>query len=1055
MLQRYFSMRYLAIFVIGFTLLVTSARGEMSINANTSLNTFSYDLDNIHLKLEKLDASWQFSPFDNGKLLVNKMRAKRLIITVGDGTAKTQDSGLPERIKPPFPIQIKQAEIAEVLVIKNGETQSFSNIKLDLEADAKTIKLNSLHGNSPWGEVATSLQIGTTKPFTLNGLASLKKADASTPYDVKVDLSGDLQTLHFSSDGILAKHKDQLEILQTQQADIAPAARVNIKGQLGLAVDYPLSANITIYALNPEKFGNYPAAKLNFDVVVQGKLLPTLATTIQFSTRDSQWQDQALASNGKILIEGNKISNIDIQASIANNLIKANGSLGQADSKLNWQADLADLRKFGADYSGQANMSGTVTGTFENLALQLKLLAKNISLPGGLKAEKLEGQASMMADENGQVGGEFIASNLQYGKHPVMDGKLTLQGTRAKHQLNLNAQGKEFKFSSTLQGGLITATNRWQGTLQNLTLDGATPIKLTAPAPLLFDAKGAALEQAHLQLNKGNVFIDLIKFDSNGFASTGHADQLALEDLPAELFTLPSTLQGNPVFSAKWDIKVADNLNGNINLWRDAGDFTMTTADGSKKPLGLQEARLDAKFVNNQAELSASLTGQNIGFLDVNLSTTITKVNAGFALLSSAPLVLNGRAQLQTLAFLPMPTSLMDASFDGAINITVVANGTLVAPNLSGNVDGKNLQFSLPTEGVNFTNGELQASFEHDKLLITKATWQGGSGHLQATGFLLLDKGKPQIDLDWTAENFTAISRADRLLTLNGTGKTTLVNDLLMISGNFTVAKGLVELSDEDKPVLGDDVVILGQTDTTPEPALKILLNGLRIDVGKEFTLRGRGLDAQLTGAVTLTGLTQYRPHTEGVIQVKEGSYFAYGQKLTIERGIINFNGTVDNPGVNIRAMRNSTPVNAGIEITGTAFVPITILVSDPTVADSEKLSWLVLGHGMDQTTKNDYGLLSLAAGVLLSQGQSVPLQTQLARAAGLDEFSFAGGDATSAAVVFGKRLSSRLYLSYQKSISGLLDIARLTYNMTSRWSLRGEAGTESAVDVLYTFSFK
>jgi translocation and assembly module TamB len=113
-----------------------------------------------------------------------------------------------------------------------------------------------------------------------------------------------------------------------------------------------------------------------------------------------------------------------------------------------------------------------------------------------------------------------------------------------------------------------------------------------------------------------------------------------------------------------------------------------------------------------------------------------------------------------------------------------------------------------------------------------------------------------------------------------------------------------------------------------------------------------------------------------------------------------------------------------------------------------------MLGHGMDQTTKNDYGLLSLAAGVLLSQGQSIPLQTQLARAAGLDEFSFAGGDANSAAVVFGKRLSSRLYLSYQKSISGLLDVARLTFNMTSRWSLRGEAGTESAVDVLYTFSF-
>jgi translocation and assembly module TamB len=1057
--------RYLTLFMIGLTLLVTSAQGEMSINANASLDTFHYDLDNIHLKLEKLDANWQFSPFGDGKLLVDKMRAKRLIITIGDGTAKTKDSGLPERIKPPFPIQIRQAEIAEVLVIKNGETQTFSNLKLNLEADAKNIKINTLNASTPWGEASTTLQMSTAKPFPLNGVANLKKVDASTPYDVKVDLSGDLQTLHFNSNIILAKLNNQLAIFQTQPANTPSAALINIKGQLGLADDYPLSANVAINDFRPENFGSYPTAKLNFDIAVQGKLLPTLATTIQFAARDSQWQDQALLSSGNISIEGKQIRNIDLQTSIANNTIKANGSLGQADSKLDWQADLADLRKFGTDYSGQANMSGTVTGTFENLALQFKLLAKNMSLPGGLKTDKLEGQASMMADENGQVNGEFTASNLQYGKHPVMDGKLTLQGTRAKHQINLTAQGKEFKFESTLQGGLIAATNRWQGLLQSLTLDGATPIKLTAPASLSLDTKGATLEQAHVKLNKGNLFIDLIKFDSNGFASTGHADLLALEDLPAELFTLPSTLEGSPTFSAKWDIKATDSLNGNINLWHDAGDFSMTTADGSKKPLGLQEAKFDAKFVNNQAEISTSLKGQNIGFLEASLSTTFTKVKAGFALVASAPLTLNGKAQLQTLAWLPMPTSLMDASFDGHLNIAVAANGTLEAPNLNGSVDGKNLQFSLPTEGVSFTNGELQASFEHDKLLITKATWQGGDGHLQATGFLLLDtarldtanldKAKPQIDLDWSAQNFTAISRADRLLILNGTGKTTLTNDLLMISGNFKVAKGLVELSDEDTPVLGDDVVILGQTDTAPEPALKILLNGLRIDLGEEFTLRGRGLDAQLTGAMTLTGLTQYRPHTEGIIQVKEGSYSAYGQKLTIERGIINFNGTVDNPGLNIRAMRNTTPVNAGIEVTGTAFIPITKLVSDPTVADSEKLSWLVLGHGMDQTSKNDYGLLSLAAGVLLSQGQSVPLQTQLARAAGLDEFSFSGGDADSAAVVFGKRLSSRLYLSYQKSISGLLDVARLTYNMTSRWSLRGEAGTESAVDVLYTFSFK
>jgi translocation and assembly module TamB len=1047
--------RYLIILLVGFTLLVTSARGEMSINANTSLDSFNYDLDNIHLKLEKLDASWQFSPFADGKLFVDKLRAKRLIITVGDGTAKSKDTGLPEHIKPPFPIKIQQAEVAEVIVIKNGETQSFSHLKFDLEADAKIIKLKALRAGTPWGEVATTLEMSTAKPFALNGEASIKQTQANMPYDVKLNLSGDLQTINFNTALLLAIDNEKLSIFQTQQANISPGARINVNGQLGLADDYPLSANITINELNPEKFGNYPAAKLNFDVNMQAKHLPVLSTTLQFTSRDSQWQNQVLVSNGKVFIKDHQIRNIDLQASIANNTINASGSIGQADSKLYLQADFADLKKFGADYAGQANIDGTLTGTFENLALQFKLLAKDISLPNGLKAEKLEGQATIMADDNGKVDGEFKASKLKYGKHPAMDASLTLQGSRAKHLLKLSAQSKAFKFESMLQGGLIAASNRWQGLLQTLSMEGVTPFKLAEPAPLVFDSKSARLEKADIQLAQGKVFFDIIKIDSEGLLTSGHADKITLEDLPADLFMLPSTLQGNPVFSGKWDINAANSLNGYISLWHEAGDFSMMAVDGTKKSLGLQEAILNGKFTNNLAEFSTKLKGQNFGVLDATLSTALTKVDSGFALLASSPLTLNGNAQLQSLAWLPLPSSLMDANFDGKLNITVAANGTLGSPNLSGNVVGENLQFSLPIEGINFTNGELQASFEHDKLLIKKASWQGGDGHLQVTGFLLFDKGKPQIDLDWTAEKFTAISRADRLLTLNGIGKTTLANDLLMISGNVAVTKGLIELSAEDTPVLSDDVVILGQSYAVADTALKILLNGLRIDIGKDFTLRGRGLDVQLAGAITLTGLTQYRPHTEGVIQVKEGSYSAYGQKLTIDRGIINFNGTVDNPGLNIRAMRNSAPVNAGIEITGTAFIPITKLVSDPAVADSEKLSWLLLGHGMDQTSKNDYGLLSLAAGVLLSQGQAVPIQTQLARAAGLDEFSFSGGDATSAAVVFGKRITSRLYLSYQKSISGLLDVARLTFNLTSRWSLRAEAGTESAVDVLYTFSFK
>ena len=1053
--------RYFVTCMVGFVLLAfSSAQGAMSISASTSLDTFSYDLDDIHLKLEKLNASWQLSPFGDGKLIVEKMRAKRLVITVGDGSS----SGLPDEIKPPFPIKIQQAEVAEVVLVSGTTSRIFNNVKFNLEADKKSIQLNQLNANTPWGEAAISLQMATAKPFLLTGNATIKQTADNTSYDVKTLLSGDLNTLHFASVALLAKQDGKFVLNQESQSQeeltkASQAARIVANGQIGLAGDYPIIINSKVTDLRPERLGNYPAAKLNVDVDLQGKLLPEALINLQFTSRDSQWQDQPLVSSGKLIIEGTatqgtKIRNIDVRATVANNLIKANGSLGQTDSHLEWQASLPDLTKFGADFSGELNASGTLDGAVESLALHFNLLAQKLHLPGGIKADKLEGQAAIMPEENSQISGEFKAYGLQYGAHPVMDAQVALQGTRTNHQLNIAAHGKVLKLQSTLQGGLSN-TNQWQGLLQSFVYEGNTPVQLSAPAPLTFNSAGISLEKAVFQLAKGRVFVDLISTGTNGFSSKGRLENFALDDLPADLLPLPATLQGNVVFSGKWDLNSGENLNGHLSIWRESGDLTMTAIDGSLKPLGLEDVKAELVISDNNAVLTAKINGKGIGNLEASLGTTLTKTDAGYALLASSPLSVNGTAQLHTLAWLPMPPSLLDAYIDGELKLQVAGKGTLQTPNLSGKVLGKNLQFSMPTEGVDFNKGDLEANFDNNQLRINQASWKGGEGYIRTSGSFMLVKGKPVIDLDWTSDKFTVISRADRLLILSGSGKTSLLEGMLTITGNFTVDKGLVELANEDVPALGDDVVILGQTDTLPEPALKVLLNGLHISLGNDFKLRGRGLDAELTGAITLTGLTQYRPHTEGGIQVKKGTYMAYGQVLTIERGLLNFSGTIDNPGINIRAMRNSKPVNAGIEITGSAFLPVTKLVSDPEVTDSEKLSWLVLGHGMDQTTKNDYGLLSLAAGVILSQGQSVPLQTQLARAAGLDELSFSGGDATNASLVFGKRISSQLYLSYVKSVSGLLDVARLTFSITPRWSLRAEAGTESAVDVLYTFSFR
>lgn len=1060
--------RFLSIMILGLFSL-SLAYAELAINADSSLDTFNYDLEGINLKLEKLNARWQLSPFGDGQLSVEKIDAKKLTITINHSTKKKDDSGLPERIKLPFPISIKQGSVAELVIIDGDTKRTFNNVKFALEANTKIIKLNTLNAQTPWGEAAITLQMDTSKPFALTGEAAIKQATHSTPYDIKAKLTGDLNTLRVQSALMLTTIDGKLAITQEAAINTSPAARVAIDGQITLNSDYALSLQAHLTDLHPERLGNYPSAALNVSSNITGKLLPEPHLAVQYATHDSQWQIQPFNSAGTLQINGNRLNNIDIKANLANNSLNVTGDLSlnaneanssesnTANNRINWQANLADLSRLGTDYQGWLRADGTLEGSLENLALKANIEAQKLRLQGGIKIEQLIGQANIMPEADGKVSADFKANGLQYGTHPLLDAGLILQGSKLQHQLAVNAQGKEFKLTSHLQGGRNKTL--WQGQLQDLKLEGITPLQLTESAPLKFDFASEnislLLEKAPFQLASGRIRIDQLGFDAHGFNSTGHLEKITLRDIPANLLTLPAGLQGDATFAGQWNINAATTLNGSVSLQREAGDLSMLSAGGEVKPLGLENVTTDINIIDNNANLHLVITGKGVGNLQTDVATTLTKIDAGYAVLANAPLNLKGSAQLDSLAWLPLPLSLMDAKIDGEIKLDVVGNGTISAPNLSGNLQAKNLFFGLPREGLILQEGALDANFEKDSLHINQASWRGGDGTIKTSGLMHIEKGKPTVNLDWTADQFTVISRADRLLVLSGTGNTTLTDDLLTISGNFSVDKGQAELANEDTPTLGDDVVILGKTDTQPEPALKLLLNGLSINLGDNFKLRGRGLDAELTGALTFTGLTQYHPHTEGSIQTKSGTYMAYGQVLTIERGLLNFNGTVDNPGLSIRAMRNSKPTNAGVEITGSLQNPATKLVSDPEVADSEKLSWLVLGHGMDQTTKNDYGVLSLAAGIILSQGQSVPLQTQIAHAAGLDELSFSGGDASSASVVLGKRLTSQLYLSYVKSISGLLDVARLTFNITPEWSVRGEAGTESAVDMLYTFSFK
>jgi translocation and assembly module TamB len=193
------------------------------------------------------------------------------------------------------------------------------------------------------------------------------------------------------------------------------------------------------------------------------------------------------------------------------------------------------------------------------------------------------------------------------------------------------------------------------------------------------------------------------------------------------------------------------------------------------------------------------------------------------------------------------------------------------------------------------------------------------------------------------------------------------------------------------------------------------------------------------------------------------GTYAAYGQKLAIERGVLTFSGPYDNPSLDILAVRrptnneqpSETNVEAGVEVRGTALAPSARLVSTPSVPDSEKLSWLVLGHGNQGTTGGEADVLGAAASALLS-GSGGGFTSKVAGTLGLDEIGVSGAakGLESTVVTVGKRLSSRAYLSFEQGATTATSVVRLRYKINPRVTLQLQTGTNTALDVLYSWAF-
>jgi translocation and assembly module TamB len=349
-------------------------------------------------------------------------------------------------------------------------------------------------------------------------------------------------------------------------------------------------------------------------------------------------------------------------------------------------------------------------------------------------------------------------------------------------------------------------------------------------------------------------------------------------------------------------------------------------------------------------------------------------------------------------------------------------------------------------------------------------------GSVSASGELQLATGRGTLHV--AAERLTIAQRPEQWLMLSGTGDLEAQGaDGLQLNAKMQIDGGFWHLTRDPAPRLSDDVVVKGREAGTARHRLPLSLD-VALGMGRGVYFRGRGLDTRLIGNVRVSKSAHGPLRASGTIAARDGTFDAYGQALSIDRGMVNFQGPLDNPGLNVVALRKNLPVEAGVSVTGTVLSPQVKLVSEPNVPDSEKLSWIVLGRASDQVGGGDSALLLSAANAILG-GQSGGISRQLAQSLGFDEIGIGSGQfgtgdsripsrtvagspssASNASVTqqiftVGKQISANARLSFERSLGGAETIVKITYYLTRQLSLTGRAGADNAVDLSYGFAFK
>ncbi|WP_027467496.1 translocation/assembly module TamB domain-containing protein [Deefgea rivuli] len=925
----------------------------------------------------------------------------------------------------------------------NGQIRASGKIKdekLNLQLDLQAIDPALLWSPQPASQMAGRLSI--TGPWLAPDVKG-KISDRRFNAVAEVDLGW-------------IRPDVQRRIAVRQLALSRGVSQVTAKGEVNLMSPFDFKLDAELKQFNPAEYASVPSGSISADINTSGALKPIPQIDLAYILKNSRFNGEALAGQGRLKLSQDRLQDSLLWLSLGANRVDLKGALGRVNDQLTYQLHLPNLAVIGREFSGLVEGQGVLSGPFTLLQIQGGLKASKVKTPWDLSVQQADIQLDLRADLQGPMKLQADLTQLVMGETQLNKINLWSAGSRNQHEITLSVKGlqagQELELNTTLAGAL-SEQFIWQGKVKTLAGKSIVPFQLLAPMTLLASSEQVKLGVADLQL--GQSVIRLGHFDWRpGLISTqGEFKKIVVADWLPLLGN--KEIRSDLVLAGGWSIEQAQDINGSLNLKRLAGDVVWQGAGATAQAVQLSDLQLNAKINKNQLSVLSNFQSPRFGLADFSLTAALDPRTG--QPLDYQPVVMNLRGDLPDLALLsPFMGPDMRLAGRAKMNVQRVSQSGVVK--MTGLVQGSALSIRDANTGIRLTDGELDVVLSNQQIQLRTLKFNGGKGSITGSGVIEMGQEGLVGSAKLVANQFTLISKPDMLLVMSGQGAIEFRDGTLQVNGQFVADEGDIQFVSNDVPRLSADVVVLGRERVETSRALPINIE-LNVDLGNNFRFRGYGLDAQLIGQLRLRAQANQALRANGTVSVDRGEYRAYGRTLDIERGVLSFIGPVDNPGLDVLAMRRNQSVEVGVRVQGTAQSPRISLVSEPNVPDAEKISWLLFGHGVDSIGSSD-SALALQLLNSMATGNSGPSITgRILGTVGLDDASYSSvkesDGSTTQVVSVTKHLGRNFSVSLDKSFTGLRDAIRFTLQLSRNWSVVSRFGIDSSsVDVNWTRQF-